>query len=110
MKDGDAITVSVDSRVILDASFFRKMNPKYSRPQPDELVKKTDDDRWAGILGSSSEGRSLNRIKGNGVELTNIKENDLLICYPTVLGFGLRDKLWSIILPLYGMVFVTLIR
>ena len=40
MKDGDAITVFVDSRVMLGAAFFRKMNPNYTRPQPNELVKK----------------------------------------------------------------------
>ena len=100
MKDGEAVTVSVDSRVMLDAGFFRKMNPNYSRPQPNELVKKTDDDGWAGMLDSSSEGKSLDRITGNGVELDNIEENDLLICCPTVPGFGLGNKLWSMRLPL----------
>ena len=43
MKDGEAVTVSIDSRVMLDTAFFRKMNPNYIRPQPNELVKKKTD-------------------------------------------------------------------
>ena len=45
IKEGNTITVSVDSRVMLDAAFFRKINLNYIRPQPNELVKKkTDND------------------------------------------------------------------
>ena len=32
MREGEAITVSVDSRVMLNAALFRKMNPNYTRP------------------------------------------------------------------------------
>ena len=46
IKNGEAVTVSVDSRVMLDAAFFRKINPNYTRPRPNELAKKkTDNDR-----------------------------------------------------------------
>ena len=41
MEDGEPVKVSVDSRVMLDAAFFRKMNPNYTGPQPYELVRKT---------------------------------------------------------------------
>ena len=58
---------------------------------------------------SSSEG-SLDRVKSNGVESIRLEENDLLICCPTVPGFGLGDKLWSMILSFYRAVAVTLIR
>ena len=43
MKDGEAVTVSVDSRIMLDAAFFRKMNPNYVRPQLIELIEKKKD-------------------------------------------------------------------
>ena len=111
MKDGEAMTVSVDSCVMLDAAFFRKMNPNYTRSQPNELVKeKTDHDGWAEMFSESSNEGSLDRIKGNGVEPTHIKESDLLICCPTVPGFGLGDKLWSINLSFHVTMVVTLIR
>ena len=94
MKEGEAVTVSVDSRIMLDAAFFRKMNPNYTRPQPNELVKKkTDNEGYFEISPESSSEGSLDRIKGNGVEPTEIVEKDLLICCPTVPGFGLGDKL-----------------
>ena len=45
MMEGEAVTVYVDSRVMLNAAFFRKIKPNYTRPQPIELVKKkTDND------------------------------------------------------------------
>ena len=101
MKEGEAFAVSVDSRVMLDAAFFRKMNPNYTRPQPNELVKeKTESDRFIEMFSESSSEGSLDRIKGNGVEPTNIEEKDLLICCPTVPGFGLGDKMWSMIVSL----------
>jgi hypothetical protein len=35
MHDGDPVTVSVDSRVIVDADFFWQMNLNYSKPRAD---------------------------------------------------------------------------
>ena len=91
MKEREAVKVSVDSRIMLDAAFFRKMNPNYIRPQPDELVKKkADDDDYFENFPESSRGQ----VKDNGVEPTRIEEDDLLICCPTVPGFSLGDKLW----------------
>jgi hypothetical protein len=101
MKDGEAFTVSVDSPIMLDAAFFRKMNPNYTRPQPNELAKKeTDNKGFIEFFSESSSEGSLDRIKGNGVEPTHIEEKDLLICCPTIPGFGLGDKLWSMIVSL----------
>ena len=97
MNDGEAVRVSVDSRAMLDAAFFRKMNPNYTRPQPYELVKKKTDDDVFELFSDSSSERNLDQIKDSGVKLTKIKDNDLLICCPTVPGFSLGDKLWRMI-------------
>jgi hypothetical protein len=40
MQDDIAIQVSVDSRVMIDPAFFRKINPNYSRPQVSEKERK----------------------------------------------------------------------
>ena len=102
MKDGEPVKVPVDSRVMLDAAFFRKMNPNYNRPQPNELAKKkTDNGGRFQLFSESSNERSLHQIKGNGVDPTQIEENDLLICCPTMPGFGLGDKLWCMTLSLW---------
>ena len=101
IKDGEPVKVSVDSRVMLDAAFFQKMNPNYTRPQPNELTKnKTDNDSRFELFSESSSEGSLHQIQGNGVELTQLKGNDLLICCPTVPGFDLGDKLWCMTLSL----------
>ena len=44
IKNREVIRVSVNSRIMLDAAFFRNMNPSYPRPQPDELARKKEDD------------------------------------------------------------------
>lgn len=71
MKDREAVTVSVDS-VMLDAAFFRKMNPNYTKPQPNELLRnETERNRYFEYYSESSSEGSPDRIKGNGVEPTN---------------------------------------
>jgi hypothetical protein len=40
MQDDIVIQVSVDSRVMIDLAFFRKINPNYSRPQVSEKREK----------------------------------------------------------------------
>lgn len=101
MKDGEPVKVSVDSRVMLDAAFFRKMNPNYTRPQPHELVrKKMNNDGFFDAFSESSSEGNLDQIKGNGMEPTKLEENDLLICCPTVTGFGLGDKMWRMMVSL----------
>ena len=101
MKDGEPVKVSVERRVMLDAAFFRKMNPNYVRPQPHKLAKKNDSDGHFDLFSESSSEPALDQIKGNGAEPTDMKENDLLICCPTVPGFGLGDKLWRMIMSLF---------
>ena len=97
MKDEEPFKVSVDSRVMLDTVFFRKMNPNYTRSRPDVLdKKKTDDD----IFLEPSNERSLNQVKHNDVEPVKIEERDFLICCPIVSGFSFEDKVWSMIVSL----------
>lgn len=97
MKDGEPFKVFVDSRVMLDAAFFMKTNPNYTRPRPDALGnKKTDDD----ILSEPSNERSPDQVKDNGVETAKFEEKEFLICCPTVPGFSLGDKMWSMVVSL----------
>jgi len=101
MKDGEPIKVSVDSRVMLDAAFFRKTNPNYTRSQPHELVKKKmNNDGYFDAFSKSSSERALDQIKSNGAEPTKLKENDLLICCSTVIDFDLEDKTWRMMVSL----------
>jgi hypothetical protein len=89
MEDGDPVRVSVDSRVMVDADFFWKMNPNYTRPRANLAGT-----RWASPPGS-------NQVKCDEVELSELKEDELLICCPTVPGFSLDEKLWGEFSDLY---------
>ncbi|KAF2258837.1 P-loop containing nucleoside triphosphate hydrolase protein [Lojkania enalia] len=65
---GKEVGFPVDSRIIVDAAFFRKMNPSYARPK---------------------------RARSTGLEPADVTEDDLLICSPTVPGFSFSKKLWA---------------
>ncbi|PVH68430.1 P-loop containing nucleoside triphosphate hydrolase protein [Cadophora sp. DSE1049] len=82
MEDGDPVRVSVDSRVMVDANFFWKMNPNYTRPRANLAGT-----RWV------SPPRS-GQVKCDDIELFELKEDELLICCATVPGFSLDEKLW----------------
>lgn len=98
MKNREAVTIFINSRIMLDATFFRKINPNYTRPQSNKLLRnKTKRNRYFEYYSKSSSEESPNRIKGNNVKSTNIEEKDLFICCSIVSGFSLEDKLWSII-------------
>jgi hypothetical protein len=73
MHEDEVVKISVNSWIMIDAAFFWKMDPNYSRPCTE-----------SGNFGSHSQ------IKSNGME-----ERYLLLCSPTVLGFGLGNKLWG---------------
>lgn len=59
MDDGDPVRVSVDSRVMIDANFFWKMNPNYSRPRAD--------------LAASGYEPSRGQVKSDDVEPAELK-------------------------------------
>jgi hypothetical protein len=88
--------IPVKSRIMIDAELFRKSNPSYPRL----FTKKSDAiDLW----GSSSTARpDSERVKSNGVDPDKMKDDDLLICPATALGFSLNDKFWgkAYILPI----------
>lgn len=89
MYEGDPVTVSVDSRVMVDADFFWKMNPNYSRPRADLAGNR---------IRNASGGTPLplpRPVQSEDVEPAELREDDLLIYCPTVLGFSFGEKLWG---------------
>lgn len=82
------VKVLVDSRVILDAAFFREMNPNYARPKVDGSSSAISFfDLFCG--SSTTEKVRCADLESNELELA-----DLLFCCPTVPGFSFADKLW----------------
>jgi len=79
---------------MVSAALLRKINPNYFRPYIIEPVKQKSTDIGYLFWG---QGRLQNHV-GRGHQLwkqpTELKENELVICCPTVPGFGFGDKLW----------------
>jgi hypothetical protein len=89
MKQGKPVLISVKGRIVVDAAFFRQVNPNYTRPSIISARKKRSIDIWDLMEdASSSEGKTKRVNRGE------LKEGDFLLCRPTVLGFSLDDKLW----------------
>jgi len=88
MEKGEVVEVPVKSRIMVDAAFFRENNPNYVRPRISGLTeKKSLDDGWFTLVPESE-------VKSNGKEPSEMKEDDLLLCSPTVRGWSFGNKLW----------------
>ncbi|KAH6692795.1 hypothetical protein BKA61DRAFT_499673 [Leptodontidium sp. MPI-SDFR-AT-0119] len=93
MFKGKQVKISVDSRIMIDAAFFRKMNPNYSRRS---ITEDTD----AGSIPLFDLIRVSREpppewVRTNGMEPADLTDDDFLICCPTVPGFSFNDKLWA---------------
>ena len=84
---GEIKSVSVSSRIMVDAAFFRRVNPNYDTPQVGESS-------WSFFWESAGSNENRNDIKNSEVPLHELGYHDLLVCSPTVLGFSLNDKQW----------------
>ncbi|OAX78485.1 hypothetical protein ACJ72_07209 [Emergomyces africanus] len=91
MQNRKVIVVNIDGRVAIDATFFREMEPNYSRPRIYES--------WENLLaysiisiGSEQHRKELERMKSNELETRKMTDNDLLICCSTVHCFSFEEK------------------
>jgi len=97
------IEIFVKSQVVVDAAYFREENPNYTRPS----IKESN--RGPPLLLFSWNFIDLDEIdkegpspaKGNGIDLLEVKGDDLLICSPTVLGFSLSNSRWGELIHFY---------
>jgi len=48
---------------------------------------------FAKLFNNPAE-KKLNKVKSNSKEPTELNNNNLLICSPTILGFSLNNKFW----------------
>jgi hypothetical protein len=98
MKKGEPVILSVNSRIIVDAAFFRQINSNYTRPSIASAAKmRPGDPAFIDLWDSITDDRSSsppNPVKIKSVDRDELKEDDFLLYSPTVLGFSLDDKLW----------------
>lgn len=87
--------MAVDNRIMVDAAFFRKMNPNYSRPKIDVNGSLRPDPPQVSydLFDGSSTIETLphDQIKGTKTDLSALTENELMTC---CLAFSFKDKLW----------------
>ena len=87
MQKGELVEVSVKSRIMVDAGFFRENNPNYTRPRISGLVeRKSLNDGWYTF-------KPEQEVKSNGREPSKMMDDDLLLCSPTVRGWSFGNKL-----------------
>ncbi|EED11723.1 conserved hypothetical protein [Talaromyces stipitatus ATCC 10500] len=83
------LKLHVNGRIMVDAAIFRKTNPNYPRLE----IKKPDTVDF--FFEQVKQGGPESRIRGKDIDFSAMKEEDLAICSPTVLGFSLNEKIWG---------------
>jgi hypothetical protein len=84
---------------MVNAAFFHKINPNYSRSCIIEPAKQNSLDNIF-FRGDDSSINKIDKIISSRKELTELEEHELIICCPTVPGFSFGDKLWCNNFPL----------
>ncbi len=99
------VEIFIKSRVVVDVAYFREENPNYSRPSIKESKK--DLSGWIVIDLDEVTEKLTSPAKGNGIDPSEVKGDDLLICSPTVPGFSLNNRRWGehLILVYYCNIF-----
>ena len=95
IKKGQVVEISIKSRVVVDAPYFREENPNYSRPSIKESNRgpQGPPPSYFDLDGISEDGASP--AQDNGMDPSEVKGDDLLICSPTVPGFSLGNSRWG---------------
>jgi hypothetical protein len=92
----ELVRFSVNSRVMINADFFWKMNPNYSRPRIDLTGTRPPRNSLSVVYVSGPLPPPLGsreQVKSDGLELDDLMEGDFLVFCLTVLGFSFSDKL-----------------
>jgi len=85
------VEISIKSRVVVDAPYFREENPNYTRPS----IKETDKDSstsWIVYDLDEVAGKESSSTKDKGIDPLEVKGDDLLICSLTVPIFSLSNR------------------
>ncbi|KAL8698333.1 MAG: hypothetical protein Q9201_006630 [Fulgogasparrea decipioides] len=91
IEKGEYVEVPVDSRIMVDVAYFRKINPNYTRPHINELARPTSSNNTYILFFSDTEAEG---VKTKGLDTTTMSEGDLMICSQTVYGWSFGNKRW----------------
>jgi hypothetical protein len=90
--DEGPLKFSTKGRIMVDAIAFKNANPNYGKPQVEETSH-----RGFYTIDFDAERKKMqqDKVKSNGIVPKEMREEELLICNPTVLGFSLANKQWG---------------
>lgn len=81
----------------MDAAFFHKMQPNYSRPSLRDMGVKDKNGITVINIGAmliEDREREKERIQGDGVEAQKLGETDFIVTCPTVCCFSFKEKMF----------------
>lgn len=81
------------------------MNPNYSRPRADLAGNRIRN--VSGHQGGPPPPLPK-PVQSEDIEPAELREEDLLICYPTMLGFSFGEKLWGKLYLIYSDIDIPL--
>ncbi|CZS92550.1 uncharacterized protein RAG0_03160 [Rhynchosporium agropyri] len=88
------VEIPVESRVVVDAAYFREENPNYARPSIKTSVKSSPAG-WH-VIGFDNPEEVSASAKDKGMDPSEVRGDDLLICSATVPAFSLGDRKWEV--------------
>jgi hypothetical protein len=91
------VEIFIKSRVVVDVVYFREENPNYTRPS----IKESNKNLSLICYDPDEVNKKLSSAKGSGMDPSEVRGDDLLICSPTVPGFSLGNSRWGEHLLLY---------
>ena len=92
IEKGEYVEVPVDSRIMVDVAYFRKINPNYTRPHINELARPSSSNSTYTLL--LFPDIDAEEAKTNCLDTTTMSEGDLMICSQTVCGWSFGNKRW----------------
>ena len=81
IEKGEYVEVPVDSRIMVDVAYFRKINPNYTRPHINELARPSSS---IDIYIFFSNDIKAKEVKTNDLNTIVMSEGDLIICSQTI--------------------------
>ncbi|KAJ6004567.1 ATPase AAA-type core [Penicillium canescens] len=97
MNKGKIFKININSRVAVDAAFFHKMQPNYSRPSLRDIGVKDKNSIAVIDIGAmlmEDREREKEKMRGDGVDAQKLSEADLLVSCPTVCCFSFKEKMF----------------
>ncbi|MCJ1280370.1 hypothetical protein MMC21_008197 [Puttea exsequens] len=93
IEKGEYVEVPVDSRIMVDVAYFRKINPNYTRPHINELARPSS----SNSIFNHFFATDAEEAKANCLDKTAMSEDDLMICSQTVYGWSFGNKRWQFV-------------